>query len=312
MRSRALLLSLTLATATAAPAFSSTPYARGRSVTLILPLEALSSGRSSYSASVSVDQDGRLVLNHNPAWRSVGMPLVMPGIIRSIANKKKTHQTTVEVSAALPWQDSRSEFKFEIPDSVNDWEAALDEIVVNLSPAEEGYYDEVDRRLSPRLREYARMTFSGALAQISEKEQLAILLVLQSQVQSSKIRASKFKGTTYLCIDFPAGRDLYNSLQVNQNQRVAREITGKVFPLAKALGSQLEPTGSLGLEFTLQIPFKSFLDKYANPKIDALSVYVPINDAKSFAEFEITDQDLIERSVVLLNGSRVNVVLIDQ
>jgi hypothetical protein len=58
-----------------------------------------------------------------------------------------------------------------------------------------------------------------------------------------------------------------------------------------------------------KIPFKSFVDEYVSPEIDSLEIYAPLSLIRKFSESEITSQQLIDGSVVLVNSNRIQLSL---
>jgi hypothetical protein len=63
-----------------------------------------------------------------------------------------------------------------------------------------------------------------------------------------------------------------------------------------------------GLAFSIVIPAYNFVTGGEN-KTDILRVYLPLAEMKRFMDSDITSQKLLESSVVLLNGDRVEAKL---
>ena len=109
-----------------------------------------------------------------------------------------------------------------------------------------------------------------------------------------------FKGESYLAVHLGRGSTLYNTNQLNQNQRLAREITDRVFPVLKDIAEVADSEDSFGLNFLIQIGYKDFLEEGVAPEIDEVSAFISLRDALNFAEFEITDQELADNSVIVV------------
>ncbi len=108
------------------------------------------------------------------------------------------------------------------------------------------------------------------------------------------------------------GRDMsvYNDLKLNQVERVAHVLNDRLLTLLKAFAAPVTGVGEIGgLKIEMIIPHKSFLDQSALAKDDRLELYAPVESVAHFADDAITSQQLVEESVVLVNGNRTNVPL---
>lgn len=63
-----------------------------------------------------------------------------------------------------------------------------------------------------------------------------------------------------------------------------------------------------GVEFAVRIYFRNFVSE-SIPTFDSLELYVLLGLARKFADADVTSQQLIDGSVVILNGNRVPVSL---
>lgn len=119
---------------------------------------------------------------------------------------------------------------------------------------------------------------------------------------------SKFKDKDYLRIKY-TDDSVYNTLQLNQAERNARETETAI----KKLKAVYERTGKVkevaGIKVETAIASKSFLDKYGKAKEEKYELYVPFDLLKKFIDAEITNQDLVDGSIILVEGNRVKINL---
>jgi hypothetical protein len=100
----------------------------------------------------------------------------------------------------------------------------------------------------------------------------------------------------------------YNTNRVNQAERIAKTIQ-KYLPSVKRKWNHLSVVKEInGIELKVIISYSNFVDK-SPTEYETLKFYVPLNELKLFIEADITDQELIEKSIVLLNDNRVKVNL---
>jgi hypothetical protein len=90
---------------------------------------------------------------------------------------------------------------------------------------------------------------------------------------------------------------------------VARTINDTLLLPLKSVTNIAAQVGIDGIKLKSTIKHKSFLEEAALPTNDQLEIYVPLNQAKAFVAAEITSQQLMDASVVILNGNRIQAVL---
>ena len=90
----------------------------------------------------------------------------------------------------------------------------------------------------------------------------------------------------------------------------AKIINERLLTILKAFVSPVRETPFIcGLKIELRIPHKSFTDQVATPDYDELELFVPNSVIRDFADLEITSQELVDGSVVIVNSNRVAVPL---
>ena len=107
------------------------------------------------------------------------------------------------------------------------------------------------------------------------------------------------------------GSEVYNTIQLNQPARVARAIEKDVLAAMRmAYKAPAGVSGIDGFKIELRVGHKNFVtEQYLNPYYDDLHIYATNEVIKRFAEDDITSQQFINHSIVLVNGNRVDVSL---
>lgn len=117
-----------------------------------------------------------------------------------------------------------------------------------------------------------------------------------------------FKEKKYLVSSYLDKR-AYNSNRINQAERIARAIQ-EYFPVIKGKEEFLLSLREIdGLKLEVKIAFRDFVDKSSRTQYEELKFYVPKDSLKLFIDADITDQELIDKSIILLNDNRVRVNL---
>lgn len=155
----------------------------------------------------------------------------------------------------------------------------------------------------------ARKTFTGTASQMSPEQQRAVLVAAQA-AGSASVATETYKDKSYLVLNLGSGEYIYNTLQMNRTKRVARrtaDVLGTVKNLYKSIGSC--PNGIQGIEVTYQARYKDFLDKFGTEDRDSIVAYFPCDLIAKFASADVTSQALVNGSVILVGGDRVDVSL---
>ncbi len=131
------------------------------------------------------------------------------------------------------------------------------------------------------------------------------------QQKAANVGTNEFKDKQYFILNLGLDTSVYNDLKLSQSQRIAlvigQQILDNLKPFGKYFSLCKEPL--IGLKITYQIPHKSFAEEYAVPQYDQLAMYVSFENIKKFSEFEITSQDMINASIIIVNGNRISVTL---
>ena len=113
-------------------------------------------------------------------------------------------------------------------------------------------------------------------------------------------------------LDLGSGSTVYNTIQMDESARVARTVNDRVLKVLKASLAPLADLGESavsGVRVDTKILSRNFVDRGAEPSIDAVQIYAPRELVRKFADADITSQQLIDGCVVLVNDNRVQVLL---
>jgi hypothetical protein len=77
----------------------------------------------------------------------------------------------------------------------------------------------------------------------------------------------------------------------------------------KAFKGVAQAAGIDGVKFTAHIAYRDFLNETVAHD-DVLEIYLPLDLCSKFAEADITSQQLVDGSVVILNGNRIQTSLL--
>ncbi|MBK5260657.1 MAG: hypothetical protein JJE51_13795 [Thermoanaerobaculia bacterium] len=271
----------------------------GSKVTLKFPKKMLgvvaTSGWSGNQYGVEVEcDDSGCALNGQKDWKTLGFPWLVDGVVGKTFVDKKTKKTVVDVKTDV---GANVRIVFPNPADVDKGMTA-----VTLLPGEsrEGYRAEMYKTI-------AKSVFTGDLAGVPEDTQSRLLAF--ADAVGSPLSTTKYKSGSYISIDVGDDGNVYNTLQMNQVQRVARSLREHIVPALKRLASDVSASSMTGVKIAFKVNFKNFLEKYASSSLDSVVMYVPAEALKQFADADISSQKLMDASVILVNGDRIEVSL---
>jgi len=199
----------------------------------------------------------------------------------------------IELRSAKAW------LKIQFPPEVADVEATLKELVFIGTVAQ----FEATNYLHDKVFLANENKLFAALPQLSREDRYAFFK--RGVVSGFDISSTSFKGSGYVQVGIPTSTT-FNTIRVSQDQRVSLLIREVILPEAKALLPYADGKPVGGLAFHLSIPAYNFVTG-GEAKFDDLFVYLATDELKKFAANDITSQNLIDNSVVLLNNDRVEV-----
>ncbi len=252
--------------------------------------------------------EGKVTIFGYKNWDSKSLPELHEYIIREI-KVSKGKPTDVYILSKDTFRDMETKYgKFAV------------ERQIKLSIAAELRFDEVlsailfkgtsDEFLKSSyvqsiIGRFVQTIFTGSLAKIPIDAQRRLLV--WSRLQSDAFRETKFKDKIYLGVD--TTQDVvYNTIQLNQAERASRQVS---FALKK-LKDIFDITGGIegidGLSATGTIGSYNFVRKDDRTD-ERFEMHVTFDILKRYANAEITNQELVDASLILVDGSRIKVNL---
>ena len=165
-------------------------------------------------------------------------------------------------------------------------------------------------RLAKIYTQMAPGVFHGPLSLVPPDLQLGLLEYARQSLGGAELGHVRFRRGDYLVVDLGRDPNVYNTLQLNQSQRVARILNERLLTSLKDASAALDGTGLAGIRLDLVIPHRSFLNDPPADE-DTLMLYALTADAQAFADFEITNQQFIDACVIIVNENRIEVRLTD-
>lgn len=164
--------------------------------------------------------------------------------------------------------------------------------------------------------DYFSTSFSNTGNQSLKKKILSFidLIRIQSLIQSAELKLFSisnvlFKENSYLSIGFDH-QITFNSLKLNKydiGKRIFDEVIRKVLsPLNEYIYS---PADFWGYDLSVEGKTKDFSDETANPTVVLYRFLIPAEIVKSYKNLDITGQQLLDSSVILLDNERIELRL---
>ena len=279
---------------------------KGQTYVFAAPLEALTLektniwGVASFRATVTAGPNGAPLLNGNAEWMGAGGPVLSPFTLRKDKTDKKTGTRLLVLGSNM------AELSLSL-DSATVTNATLDLLLLPASDVARisDYETRAFTALSGRL-------FAGDLSGIPVDTRVAYLKDRKGAPLPS-VGVAVYKERKYLSLDLSTGTTVYNTLQLNQTQRVARAISQDLLPELKRAEPLLAAATDtiFGVKILCKIPWKNFMRTYENGT-DSLELYVPSEKLRLFMNADITSQAMIDSSVVIVDGNRIDVNLSQQ
>jgi len=295
---RNILLALTCLTAPIAiRAQGAANVTKGQQVALRIPLAALKADGGKYSGRISMSSDS-LSVNDMPDWWRQGFAMAKPFKVNDIKPDSKTGKLSVRLGG-----NSLSGADVFLEIDAADTARAFKRIFSAPTDAE------ADRSASIAAIGDWLFADTTHLSQATRDRLLSIGVARQPWDTVTDVLQER----RYLRLRAPEPAYTYNNNQTSVAERQAGTINEVAFPLLKQLGGVAPsyPT-SLGFVVVIAVKSKDMAGQYAwlnSTAHDELRIYVPAAVAGAFARAEITNQDLVDKSVVLFKGNRIKVDL---
>ncbi len=254
------------------------------------------SGSLNYGTVIEQSSTNGIVVGGLSQWRTAGWTLMRQLNVEKVSRNNRF--TEVEL------RDPLFNVKLRFDATVKDLNAAFREVafvgLLSEFEASDYYQQEVIGKVLP-------LVFTGKLASIPTKAKLKLL----SEVKyvDSVIRTEKYKGDIYLVLDAGGDVQIYNTIQMDQSARIAHALNQRVLSYMKRVAKLINFHSEVdGIKVEIDLPYKNFATEYYNqPNYDHLELYAPMDVIRQFAEDELTNQEFVEETVLLVNGNRSRV-----
>jgi hypothetical protein len=253
------------------------------------------SGRMKYTTSVSQTADGLTVVNGKTDWKDAGWSFRTDFPVKEVKTSKK--------GTFVKLQNDQFEIELNFDPAIKDINKAMNDVFYpgnfNSFKLTEYYQTDVVDRFIPRI-------FKGVLVNITSKEKLEMIDYAGYNLDALGI--FDYKDKQYLRCEIANGTS-YNTRVVSDSQRTSTVIKGKLLEPIKFYFSKVkEINGVDGLKMVITIFYRDFISDLSDKK-DSLEIYLPKEEIGKFIDADITNQELMNKSIVILNGNRIQVDL---
>jgi hypothetical protein len=276
---------------------------KGKFVVLKIPSKLIGfervstlSGAVSYGAIIEQSEKSGIMIGGLTEWRTSGWTLMRQLIIEKVSREK--NYTLVEL------RDPLFNVKLRFDNTVKDLNAAFREVafigLLSEFEASEYYQKEILGKVLPKI-------FDGNLASISTVRKLNLLKELK--YIDSAITSEKYKSNMYLSVDVGGDTEVYNTIRVDQSHRIGNSLNQRVLSYFKRIARIIKFHPQVdGIKISILIPYKNFVtEAYSQPNYDQIEIYSTMDVIQQFADDELTNQEFVEESILLVNGNRMKI-----
>jgi len=155
--------------------------------------------------------------------------------------------------------------------------------------------------------------FTKELTAVPEERRSTLVAAIR-KVGAGGVEPLTYRDSLYLSLYLGPHGNVFNTIQMNRTQRVARVTTEQLIPALRAMERGLAGIEAIqGVALQVGIAYKNFLNAGSGEAgLDLVEILVPRAELAKLADDEITSQQLVNASVVRLNGNRIEVDLAQQ
>jgi hypothetical protein len=130
-----------------------------------------------------------------------------------------------------------------------------------------------------------------------------------------EMSVEEFKGKQYIAFSAAYPPAEFNSLEINRAARVATVLKALVLPAFDKVAPVItDANGIYGIKIRTRIFYRDFPSKRnqrpnQRPHVEVLEIFAPYDLVEKFFNHDITNQKLVDGSIVLVNGDRIEVDL---
>ncbi|MBI2222798.1 MAG: hypothetical protein HYU53_16535 [Acidobacteria bacterium] len=279
------------------------PFDAGQQVTLLIPAPLLTARSPLWFDSRSVlvveiaGAPGALRIGDSDDWRSAGWPSMLPLEVR----RSRTRGGITQVDL----RSEREIVRLEFADGL-DATRALREVVVEgppSGPAARAALDHLYALLAGRW-------FDRETLALSHDTRLALVRLAHARGTRVAFSAAVYRDRRYLSLDLGSAAPILTALQPNAPARAAPLFNDDLLGAAREVW---RVTGGVpgfeGIRLTVRLPHRQSAGAVATRDGDSIAWYAPRDLVGRFAADDITGQQLVDGSVVLVNGNRAQILL---
>jgi hypothetical protein len=148
--------------------------------------------------------------------------------------------------------------------------------------------------------------FTGALSAFTPEERTLLLRFAHITASGTRIESQYFKSINYLVVTLPSDGNTWNNLRVTRTERIGRLISDQL-ALLKAFAKITVRHDLIGGLKLTSISLHGTAPSYADMESDKVEAYFPIEALMKFADADITSQQLLDQSIILVKGDRIAV-----
>lgn len=256
-------------------------------------------GEFSYGTIVERSEAGVIRVNGLADWQLKGWPLMRQLTFEKVSREKNF--TLIEL------KDPLFNVKLRFDHAVKDLNSAFRDVaflgLLSDFESSEYYQKEVVGKVLPSL-------FTDGSASLATARKLSLLKELK--YIDSAIKNERYKGSSYLSINLGGDSYIYNSIRADQTSRIGDSLNQRVLFYFKRIARiiKLHP-GLDGIKISIFVPYKNFVtEAYLQPSYDRIEIYAAMDVIQQFVEDELTNQEFVDESVLLINGNRAAVPVI--
>jgi hypothetical protein len=257
---------------------------------------SIRSGLPIYTANVSVVGE-TITVEGESDWQLRGWPPMLTLFYEKSSKEKEYTEIEFRSSSAY----AKLRFAADTPNV----DAVLRQLVF-LGSAESFESSAEFKALTEKL---LPIKFSGVLAEIPRDKQFQLLKDIG--YNDDEMGVAEFKGKQYIAFSAPYPTAEFDSRQVNRAARVAIVVKSLVLPaLDKVAPVITDANGIYGIKIRTRIFYQDFISKRnQRTRVEVLEIFAPYDLVEKFFNHDITNQKLVDGSIVLINGDRIEVDL---
>lgn len=283
-------------------------------VTIVVPMSVL---RKEIISRVEQTPTG-LSVNGVTDWARIGFPPMIEAALISAkfeddweaAHKEKRKAKHTYVTLAIKGVSGPEALVgFYFKQSISDVNAALRQLVIVGPPSSPEAVQYLENATQQRVAELNE----GPFAAVTPEKKLAYLKALSARSPDGRMGVATYKERMYLALDLGDFESAFNTLRSTQASRIAHVVNHKLLDIAKEFVDAASEIDKVqGVKITVRIKSYDFVkatSRTVEPDTDIVELYFPLDVLRRFRDADITSQQMLDGSVVIDNGNRVQVNL---